>query len=340
MNEPSPVCRARPSPWRVVSLLVLAIGCQGGGEDRPLVLNGRIEAPLVDLAPKVAGRVAEITVRAGDRVAAGDVLVRLDIGEVAIAVERDRRAVESAEARHRDLSVGSRRAEIGAAQAEVRERRAAVDLAERELARQQQLRATRVGTERDLDRAHTELERARAGLALREQRLALVREGAREWQTTQARAEADRARSVLAQSETVAREAEIRAPADGVILHRLVEPGQLLGAGQPGLTMAFRDRLYVRTFIPETRLGQVRQGMPVEIVVDAFPNRRFRGRITEISPHAEFTPKPVETRAERVNLVYAAHADLDEGWDAPLVPGQPADVIVSRRAPGQDGDTP
>jgi HlyD family secretion protein len=324
-----------------VPLVALASACRSGEADRPIVLNGRIEAPLVSLAPRVSGRVAEVGVRAGDRVKAGDVLMRLDIGEVAIAVERDRRAVEAAEARYRDLLAGSRRVEIDAAQAEVRDRRAALDLAERELARQQQLRETRVGTARDLDRARSDVERARAALAMSEDRLALVREGARQWQTAQARAEADRARSVLEQSETVAREAEIRAPADGVILHRLVEPGQLLASGQPGLTMAFLERLYVRTFVPESRLGEVRQGMPVEVAVDAYPGRRFTGRITEISPHAEFTPKPVETRAERVNLVYAAQADLDEGWDAPLVPGQPADVIVPRHgSQAREGNAP
>jgi HlyD family secretion protein len=77
--------------------------------------------------------------------------------------------------------------------------------------------------------------------------------------------------------------------------------------------------------------------------VDAFPDRAFPARITEISPDAEFTPKLVETRKERVNLVYAAKADLDEGWTAPLVPGQPAEVVVElgpRQAPEASGATP
>jgi HlyD family secretion protein len=63
--------------------------------------------------------------------------------------------------------------------------------------------------------------------------------------------------------------------------------------------------------------------------VDAYPDRDFAARVTEISPDAEFTPKAVETRAERVNLVYAAKVDLEAGWNAPLVPGQPAEVVVA-----------
>jgi HlyD family secretion protein len=172
------------------------------------------------------------------------------------------------------------------------------------------------------------MERAVANAKMAADRLQLLHEGFRKGQTEQARVDVERARTVLKQSESVAREAEIRAPADGVILHRMAEPGLLLGAGQPAVTMAFADRLYVRTFIPETQLGRVRPGSLAEVTVDALPGKVFPAKVTEISPDAEFTPKPVDTPRERVNLVYAAKVDLDAGWNAPLVPGQPADVRV------------
>jgi HlyD family secretion protein len=214
-------------------------------------------------------------------------------------------------------------------EAEVSERRAALDLAVKEESRQQFLFSRKVGTRRDLDRARSELQRAQAALRASQERLALVREGARAGQTAAAGAESDRAEAALEQTKSLARENEIVAPADGVILHRLAEPGQLVGPGQAAVTMAFADRLYVRTFIPETKLGLVRMGMPARVTVDAFPDREFAARITEISPRAEFTPKAVETQEERVNLVYAAKADLDRGWAEPLVPGQPAEVTVN-----------
>jgi HlyD family secretion protein len=208
------------------------------------------------------------------------------------------------------------------------DRRAALDLAKPELERQQILLSKKVGTPRDVDVARTNVDRAAANLKMSEERLQLAREGYRRHQTEQARADVGRAQTVLKQSESVAREAEIRAPADGVILHRMAEPGLLLGAGQPAVTMAFLDRLYVRTYIPETQLGRVRIGSAAEVSVDAFKGRTFPAKVTEISPDAEFTPKPVDTSRERVNMVYAAKVDLDAGWNAPLVPGQPADVRV------------
>lgn len=301
---------------------------QSKSQEQTIHLNGRLEAVSVDLGPKVAGRVLEVRVREGDRVKAGDLLLRLDLGENAIAVQREQAGMRSAEARFDDLQEGSRRAEIAAAEAEVAERKAAAELASKEHERQAALFAENVGTKRDLDQAGAELQRARAAVNVSEEKLALARSGFRQKATDAAKADSDRAAAVLQQAMTIAKEAEIRAPADGIILHRLAEPGQLVNAGQPAITMAFAGRLFVRTFIPEPQLGAVKMGAPARVTVDAFPHLEFAAHITEISPDAEFTPKAVETESERVNLVYAAKADLDRAWNEPLIPGQPAEVVV------------
>lgn len=303
-------------------------GCREQADPNVIRMNGTLEAPIVDLAPKVTGRVLQVMVREGDRVKAGDLLVKFDIGETAIAVDRDRAGVASAQARAKDLEAGSRQREISAAQAEVGDRASALDLAKKELERQQYLLSRKVGTERDLDRAKTDLDRAEAALKVSRDKLQLTREGTRPWQTAQARTEVTRAEAQLRQSETVAGEAELRAPADAIVIHRIAEPGLLVAGGQPALTLAYTDRLYVRTFIPEPQLGRLKQGVAAEVSVDAFPGRIFAARISEISARAEFTPKAVETREERVNLVYASKVDLTNGWKEPLVPGQPAEVTV------------
>ena len=299
-----------------------------GADEGAIHLNGRIESTTVDLGPKVSGRVIEMRVREGDRVKAGDLLLRLDLGETSIAVEREQAGVRSAEARVDDLQAGNRSSEIKAAEAEVADKKAAVALAVKEKERQAYLLERAVGTQREFDQAQTELDRALASMKVSEERLALAREGFRRTQTLMAKADAEKANAMLQQAVVTAKESEIRAPADGVIIHRLAEPGQLIGAGQPALTMAFADRLFVRTFIPERSLGKVKMGAIAKVTVDAHPGVEFAAHITEISPDAEFTPKAVETQTERVNLVYAAKADLDRGWSEPLVPGQPAEITV------------
>jgi HlyD family secretion protein len=326
---------------RVVAILIAIGALAGCGEDADpghIELSGRIEAPTVDLAPRVAGRVVEVLVREGDRVQAGDVLVTLDLGEAGLAVAREAQAVASAEARLRDLQVGTRASEIEAARARVADREAAVAQARSDVERRRGLLARGVVSEEEHELAETALERAEAALAAARDELAVLEQGAREWRKREAAVEVERARVVLEQAREVASEAEIRAPADAVVLHRMAEPGLLLQPGQPALTLAFADRLYVRTFVPETALGRVRVGDRATVTVDAFPGRSFPARVAEISPAAEFTPKPVDTRGERVNLVYAAEVDLDAGWDAPLVPGQPADVLVDDGATGDGAE--
>src|SRR5262249_38283932 len=111
-----------------LALAGAAVSCTAKADPTTVKLNVRIEAPLADLAPKVSGRVIAVNVREGERVKAGDLLIRLDLGDTALAVERDQHGVESARARLQDLSDGSRRQEIGAAEAEVTDRQAAVAL--------------------------------------------------------------------------------------------------------------------------------------------------------------------------------------------------------------------
>lgn len=317
----------RPLAFVLAGLFALA-GCREKADPNLIRLNGRIEAAMVDLSPKVTGRVREVLVKEGDRVKAGDVLVRLDLGETGLSVARDTSAVAAAQARVRDLEAGTPRSELAAAEAEVTDRKAALDLARKELERQRFMLERKVGTQRDVDRAATEVDRLTAAVSATSNRLTALREGARRNQVQQARDEVARAETVLQQSQTVASEAELRAPADTVVVHRFVEPGQLVTPGQPALTLAFLDRLYVRTFVPELVRGRVRPGVEADVVVDAYKDRVFKGKVAEIARDAEFTPKQVETRAERVNLVYAAKIDLTGGWSEPLDLGQPAEVLI------------
>ncbi len=319
---------ARAALATVLGGALALTACRETADPNVVRLNGRIEAAMVDLSPKVTGRVREVLVKEGDRVKAGDVLVRLDLGETGLAVARDTSAVAAAQARVRDLEAGSRRSELAAAQAEVDDRQAGLELARKELQRQQFMLERKVGTQRDVDRASTEVERLTAAVSAASNRLATLREGARRNQIQQAQEEVARARTVLEQSQTVVDEGELRAPADTIVVHRFAEPGQLVTPGQPALTLAFLDRLYVRTFVPELVRGRVRPGIDADVIVDAYKDKVFKGKVAEVARDAEFTPKQVETRAERVNLVYAAKVDLVGGWSEPLDLGQPAEVII------------
>ena len=112
------------------------------------------------------------------------------------------------------------------------------------------------------------------------------------------------AEAALAQARQALRDAELYAPQSGVIRERIVEPGDFVTPQTPVLTLALTDPVWVRTYLPETRLGQVKPGARAEIRTDSFPEKQYDGWVGYISPTAEFTPKNVETPELRTRLVY------------------------------------
>ncbi len=302
-------------------VLLLVVGC--GHDSRPL-LNGRVEAYLTDLGPRASGRLVELNIREGQRVKAGDLLARVAAEELDAAVLRDRAGLASAEARKLELDRGSRLEEIAQGQARLEDALAALQLAEANLLRSAQLVKEKVLAQAELDRVATERHRASAAVALQTKALAELKAGARSEQRQAGGAEAQRARAVLEQTRVQAGFTEIRAPFDAVITHRLREPGSVIGAGQPVLTLARLDQLWVRIHVPQALQGRVRLGLPVQVLTQ--DRRTLEATLDEISAESEFTPKMVESREERVNLVYPARVNLPQGWDRGLVPGAAVDV--------------
>ncbi|OLD47040.1 MAG: hypothetical protein AUI83_14710 [Armatimonadetes bacterium 13_1_40CM_3_65_7] len=169
------------------------------------------------------------------------------------------------------------------------------------------------------------LEQARAALAVAEANRQTV--GIREQDAAAARAQLAQARAVLQQAEILRGYTILTAPLTGVVVAKHVEIGDLVAVGAPVVTVADLSQPYLRVFISETDVGKVTLGQPVDVRVDAFRGRVFHGTVTEISDHAEFTPGNVQTREERVKLVFAVKVQLSN-QDGVLKPGLPADAVI------------
>jgi HlyD family secretion protein len=125
----------------------------------------------------------------------------------------------------------------------------------------------------------------------------------------------------------------LRAPFAGVISVREAELGQLAGPGVAIFTLDDLDHVWLRAYVNEPDIGKVRLGGTADVTTDTFPGKVYRGRVSFISPDAEFTPKTVETHAERVTLVYRIRIDIDNPTHE-LLPGMPADANVASLPPG------
>ena len=135
------------------------------------------------------------------------------------------------------------------------------------------------------------------------------------------------ARAMLVMAEDDFDQARLYAPLTGFITVKDMEEGEFVQAGAPVLTMGQLNQVWVKTYVPETQLGRVRLGQAAEVKTDSFPDKVYPGKVTYLSPEAEFTPKNVQTREERVKLVYRIKVSLNNPKQE-LKPGMPVDVFL------------
>ena len=185
---------------------------------------------------------------------------------------------------------------------------------------------------RSREEAQAALEKARAAsgeVTIKEKDIERV--GAERARLVAARAtaasHAEAARARVAENEAQLADTRILAPAEGTVMARLVEPGELAAAGRPLATLVNLRDLFVRVYVPERDVGRIRLGDPARISVDAFPDRAFPGEVSEVAQQAEFTPKDVHMKDEREKLVFAVKVRIDNP-DGLLKPGMPADVRI------------
>lgn len=277
--------------------------------------NGRIEAVEIDVATKLPGRLATITVREGDFVAAGEVLAEMDLStlraqerEALANLERARVAVETARNQLRQ-----REAERAAAAAVVRQRETERHAASLWLGRTQQLAADYVVSAQSLDDAVARYDGARAAVA------------AAAAQVAAGEAAVSNARAQIASAESAVRAAEatleriradladgvLRAPRAGRVQYRVAEPGEVLAAGGVVLNLVDLGDVYMTFFLPTAQAGRVALGAEARLVLDAVPDRVIPARVSFVADVAQFTPKTVETAEERAKLMFRIKARID-----------------------------
>jgi HlyD family secretion protein len=139
------------------------------------------------------------------------------------------------------------------------------------------------------------------------------------------------AQAQLAEQQSHVVDFSVKSPIDGRVLTRTVERGERVEPGTPLFTLVDLDRLYVKIYVPEPSIGKVALGQEARVYVDAYPGRAFPARVSRVSQEAEFTPKNVETREERVKLVFAVEVALAENPGGVLKPGMPADATIRWR---------
>ncbi len=160
--------------------------------------------------------------------------------------------------------------------------------------------------------------------------LDLARAGPRPETIAAARGRVEQARGALSTAQYLLGQTRIVSPTDGMVTLRNAEPGEVVTTGFPIIRLADLKKVWLRVYVPETGIGLVKLGQRAEVTVDSLPGRGFEGVVSEIAQKPEFTPKNVQTKEERVKLVFGVKVEVDNpGLD--LKPGMPADAVIRVR---------
>ncbi len=315
----------------VVAVLAVAawlLFLRPGGNGRDLALSGTVEATEARLGFVAGGRVVEVLAREGDRVEAGAVLARLDRTETLARRDQALAQADAARALLRELESGSRPEELAQARAA---RDAALHRAQdaaRNLARMRELHAAGAVSQEELDRATLADDLARSQLEQATEQVRLLEAGPRTERIEAQRAQLAQATAAVATYDALLDNMVVTAPFSGIVTVRHREPGEIAPPGAVVVTLLNPGDRWVRVYVPETRIGAVRLGLPADITTDTNPRHAYAGEVRYIASEAEFTPKTVQTREERVKLVYAVKVQVTGDPQLDLKPGMPADVIL------------
>ena len=300
-----------------------------GLPDNFAVGNGRIEATEIDIATKTAGRIKEILVNDGDVVEADQVVARMDIQTLEAELRQAQAQVRQAQQAKATATaiVAQRDSAKATAAAIVAQRQSELALAEKELTRSQQLAFKGAGSQQQLDTDYTRYKSTTAALSAAQSQLleaqsaiAAAKSQAAEAQSALevARSQAVEAQSTieaaLATTERLKAEIEdsiLKAPRSGRVQYRMAQPGEVLPAGGKILTILDLSDVYMTFFLPETLAGRVAIGAETRVVLDAAPHYVFPATVSFVASVAQFTPKTVETTAERQKLVFRVKAQGD-----------------------------
>lgn len=305
--------------------VVLAALLPGCGPADSNVLQGYVEGEFVYIASPFPGALESLNVERGAVVKQGDPLFALESEPEKAARDESERRLTQARATLEDVKKGKRPTEIESMEAQLKQIRAALELSGKELVRQERLILSNAVSQQDLDRTRSTHDQNRQKIAQIEADLKTAMLGSRSDQIAAAEANVLAQEATLAMAEWNLSQKRQAAPKEGLVFDTLFREGEWVPAGRPVVAILPPENIKVRAFVPEPRIASLHVGDTVHVLVDGA-KEPFIGRISFISPRAEYTPPVIYSRETRAKLVFMIEVVFAPRAAAKLHPGQPVDV--------------
>jgi len=312
----------------IIACALSVVSCERSA--RGIEASGTIEATEIRVASKVAGQILSMPAKEGATLRAGESVAFIDHAVLDIQLGQAEAGVELARAQLDLLLVGARAEDLAQAEAALDSAREAARIARADAARSAELLASGSATQKQKDDADARAAQADAQERQAAQALKKLEAATRPEELRAAKARVEQAEWAARVVRKQIEDCAVTAPIAGLVSKRLAEPGELVASGSSLVSMTDLGSLALTIYVPETALASVSIGQSASIRIDSAPGKAFSGTVSRIASRAEFTPKNVQTKDERVKQVFAVTIDLGSG-EGILKPGMPADASLDAR---------
>ncbi len=267
--------------------------------------DARVKGTIVAVSGKISGRIEKVVVKEGDNVQAGQILAVLEQQEFAVQVEQAQANLAMAQAKLAATLAGNRPQEIAQANAVALQAKSNLENARKNSERDQTLYLQGAIAVQQRDASRTAFEIAQAQYSAATEQYSLSVEGSRQEDIMIAQAQVQQARAVLKNAQIQLADTTIKAPVAGVVALKSTEDGEIISFGQQLFSISNLADVWIGANIEETYIGRVKVGQQVEFTIDAYPHKRFTGKVIEVGPASgsQFALLPTENTAANFTKV-------------------------------------
>lgn len=316
--------------FNYLALLMLSsvfLSCEDADKDKYILTSGNIESISAIISSKNAGEIKEIFIDEGERVKSGDKLLLIDEELYGIQLKQAKAAKDFAEAQLSLLLKGARNEDIKQSEEIMRQAEINFSLAKTDKERMENLVKSSSISQKQYEDAVARYQTMEAQFNAARENYRKLKNYARPEEIKQARANFEKAEAGYELALKNLSDCLVKSPIDGVVSKKYFQLGESVSPGGALFRIVDLHKVDLVVYISELELPKIKPGSNAEIAIDAYPTKKYWGRIVYISPEAEFTPKNIQTKDERTKLVFAVKIRIDNP-EFELKPGMPADAKI------------
>jgi len=293
-------------------------------------ISGLIEAVKTDVRAQAQGEVEQLLVKEGQKVAKGDLLCVINADKLRLQIDQVRAGIAAAEAKLRLARIGTKKELVAVAKTQVETAAKSLELAQKDAERMSTLLKEGAVSVSQKERADLALKAAQDQHKNAQENYQMALRGREKEEIEMVQSEIQGLKVQEQYLQRLLQDTDVRSPVSGYLEVKHVELGELAVPGAVLFSLIDLGQTYVKAYLPESYVGRVVLGADVAVTCDSFPDKSFRGKVDFISSEAEFAPRNIQTKEERLKLVYMVKSYLDNAAGE-LKPGMPVDVKIKMK---------